>query len=257
IAAEPGTQRRPPTADFTIPWRVAALEPQVSLAIQLVLQVMSESVIRRIVAGAAERAVASAPHCLPVDHHRVPLASVCAVITPACRQHVWPPVWWNRLRQPSVLYDQGQQKQRGLLDTERTTARRAARYLPAGTATALLAASPEKKRCVESARRRDSYAIARRARETPTASCAATGPSQRAASAATADGCGLTSRATPSPSLPSNPSDSGRNSRANSSRAKMLTCSSATPPSALSVSRKPKRLRRCARVRRTSLSTPT
>src|SRR6516225_2904322 len=79
MAPEPGTQRRPPTADFTIPWRVAALEPQVSLAIQLVLQVMSESVIRRIVAGAAERAVASAPHCLPVDHHRVPLASVCAV----------------------------------------------------------------------------------------------------------------------------------------------------------------------------------
>jgi hypothetical protein len=92
MAPEPGTQRRPPTADFTIPWRVTALEPQVSLAIQLVLQVMSDSVIRGIVTGAAERAVASAPRCLPVDHYRVPLASIGAVIAPACRQHIWPPV---------------------------------------------------------------------------------------------------------------------------------------------------------------------
>src|SRR3974377_329075 len=138
---------------------------------------MSESLIRGIVARAAERAVASSPDCLPVDHHRVPLASVCAVIALACRQHVWPPVWWNRLRQPSVLHGQEQQKQRGLADIERTTARRAARYLPVGTATALLAASSEKKRCAESARRRDSCAIARRARETPTALCAATGAS--------------------------------------------------------------------------------
>jgi len=33
IAPEAGAQRRAPTADFTIPWSVAALEPQVSLAI--------------------------------------------------------------------------------------------------------------------------------------------------------------------------------------------------------------------------------
>jgi hypothetical protein len=42
VAAEPRTQSGWLTADFTVARRGAALEPQVSLAIELILQVMSE-----------------------------------------------------------------------------------------------------------------------------------------------------------------------------------------------------------------------
>jgi hypothetical protein len=42
VATEPCTQSGRLTADFTVARRGAALEPQVSLAIELILQVMSE-----------------------------------------------------------------------------------------------------------------------------------------------------------------------------------------------------------------------
>lgn len=42
VAAEPRTQRGWLSADLTFTWRGAALEPQIRLAIQLILQVMGE-----------------------------------------------------------------------------------------------------------------------------------------------------------------------------------------------------------------------
>ena len=87
IASEPGAQDRRITTDLTI-LREATLEPQISLAIELVLQMMSECFVGGFVAGASDRAVACSPYCLPVDYHRVPLASVCSDLALACGKHV-------------------------------------------------------------------------------------------------------------------------------------------------------------------------
>jgi hypothetical protein len=64
------------------------LEPQISLAIELVLQMMGECFAGGFVTGASDRAVPCSSYCPPVDHNRVPLASVWSVLALACGKHV-------------------------------------------------------------------------------------------------------------------------------------------------------------------------
>jgi hypothetical protein len=64
------------------------LEPQFSFAIELVLQMMSECFVRGFVTGTSDRAVPRSSYCLPVNHNRVPLASVGSVLALACGKHV-------------------------------------------------------------------------------------------------------------------------------------------------------------------------
>jgi len=89
VAPEPGTQGGRLTADFTVARRATPLEPQVRLAIELVLQVMSRRFRRRVVAGARKRAVADASRALPLDHDGVPLAGIGTDFALARGEHVF------------------------------------------------------------------------------------------------------------------------------------------------------------------------
>jgi hypothetical protein len=100
LAAEPCTQCGRLTADFTVARRGAALEPQVRLAIKLILQVMSERFRRRVVSRALERAVADTSGTLPLDHDCVPFASISTDFALARGKHVCTSVSCSSLQMP-------------------------------------------------------------------------------------------------------------------------------------------------------------
>ena len=101
VAAKPCTQSGWLTADFTVALRGAALEPEVCLAIESILQVMSERLRRRIMASARERTVADTSGSLTLDHDCVPFAGINTDFTLTRGEHVYAPVSCRSLRIPS------------------------------------------------------------------------------------------------------------------------------------------------------------
>ena len=76
VATQTSAQSRWLTADLTVARRHPALEPQVGLAVELILEMVSQRVFRRVVARARESAVAGTSHTLPLDHDGVPFTGV-------------------------------------------------------------------------------------------------------------------------------------------------------------------------------------
>jgi len=88
VPPQPGAQCRRFTADFTIARLCAPFEPEIRLAVQLILQMMSERLCRGIVTRASERTVASAPWSCPFKDDCVPLARIRTDLTLSCRKHL-------------------------------------------------------------------------------------------------------------------------------------------------------------------------
>jgi hypothetical protein len=85
--AEPRVQGRVFATDLAVPTQGSTVEPQVGLAIELVLQMVSEGIIGRVMAHAIEGTVADAPNGLVFHDDREPLACLVADFAPAGDEH--------------------------------------------------------------------------------------------------------------------------------------------------------------------------
>jgi hypothetical protein len=97
--AEPRVQRRMGAADLAVATQGAAVEPQVGLSIELVLQVVSQGFIGGVMARAIEGTVADSPHGLVFDDDREPLARLGANLAPAGDEHRYTFYVVNRLKE--------------------------------------------------------------------------------------------------------------------------------------------------------------
>jgi hypothetical protein len=96
VASEAGAQSGRLAADLTVARWDAALEPQIRLAIELVLQMMCERFLRSVVARALQRTVARTSGTLPLDHDCVPFAGLRADFAFARGKHVCAFCFQNR-----------------------------------------------------------------------------------------------------------------------------------------------------------------
>jgi hypothetical protein len=91
--AEPRVQGRVFAADFAVPAQGSAVEPQVGLSIELVLQMVCEGIVGRVMARAIQGTVADSPNGLVFDDDRKPLACLFADFAPAGNEHRHMPLW--------------------------------------------------------------------------------------------------------------------------------------------------------------------
>jgi hypothetical protein len=85
--AEPRMQRRVLAADLAFAAQGPAVEPQIGFPIELELQVVSQRIVRGVMARASEGAVADSPNVPLFDHDSEPLACFAAVFALASDEH--------------------------------------------------------------------------------------------------------------------------------------------------------------------------